>query len=148
MPVPPLGLFHAGSPSHCAPPATGPATHPKLVSLLDTPGDTFQYLWYRTPGETYGSMLIPGVGSGTLKPMAPCAVVVCCWSVSVPEVTLGMYAPPSCRFTANGSRLPPIRRASTVPPYDSTRSVKLPGFQDATPAVSTTEPDPSATRPP
>src|SRR5216117_3700536 len=33
-----------------------PTTHPKLVSLLDTPGDTFQYLWYRTPGETYGSM--------------------------------------------------------------------------------------------
>src|SRR2546430_13700506 len=30
---------------------------------------------FRSPGEKYGSMLIPGVGSGTLKPTAAVTVV-------------------------------------------------------------------------
>src|SRR6266571_3213438 len=94
-------------------------------------------------------MVIPGVGSTTLKPTAPSAVVVWgCAGASVPEVTLGLYAPPSWRLTATGSKLPPIKRAAIVPPYDITRLLKASGFQEATPSVSVTEPDASATRPP
>src|SRR6266511_1680292 len=124
-----------------------PTTHPKLTSWASAPG-TFQRLYYRTPGEKYGSTLTKGVGSGTLTPRAPCAVVVSSSSVCVPDVTLRLCAPPSCRFTATGSRLPPTSRNPAVPPYDIARTSKVFGSQDATPAVSVTVPSPNATRPP
>src|SRR5207247_10987992 len=94
----------------------------------------------------YGSTRISGTGSGVLKPTAPCAVVAS-GSVCVPDVTLLLYAPPSCRLTATGSRLPPIRRSASEPPSDVTRVLKLSGCHDDAPTVTVVVPTPSDTRP-
>src|SRR5438876_9472288 len=92
-------------------------------------------------------MLTPGVGNATLKPSAPLSLLVAL-PVSAPDVTCALCAPPAWRLTATGSKLPPIKRAAIVPPYDITRLLKASGFQEATPTVSVTEPDASASRPP
>src|SRR6266576_67219 len=99
------------------------------------------------PGEKYGSMLIPGVGSGTLNATAP-LTVVCADSVCVPDVTSPLCAAPTCRFTPTGIRLPPINRNEAVPPYEVTRLPKASGFQEATPALNVNVLSPKATRPP
>src|ERR1041384_7852086 len=46
------------------------------------------------PGETYGSTLIPGVGSGTLRPTAA-STLVCAGSVCVPDVTSALCGAPN-----------------------------------------------------
>ena len=46
------------------------------------------------PGEKYGSMLIPGVGNGTLNPTAP-STLVCPGNVDVPDVTSALCAAPT-----------------------------------------------------
>src|SRR5439155_1155626 len=116
-PVPALGSFHTGSPSHCA--AAGVASNAvspssnivRFISPSQRLGETVQdqgarsggdgptvgtaargvnavslygthtapidtrLLGYRIPGEKYGSMLIPGVGSGMLNPAEPVTAV-------------------------------------------------------------------------
>src|SRR5437899_6575453 len=100
-------------------------------------------LRYRIPGAKYGSMLKPGVGSGTLIPAAPVTDVSA--GVALAE---SVRAAPTCTLTATGSRLPPIRRMSTSPPNDVKLSVAPSGFQVATPAVNFSVPSPRDVRPP
>src|SRR5207249_10022801 len=88
-----------------------------------------------------------GTGSRVLRPTAPCAVVAS-GSVCVPDVTLLLYAPPSCKFTATGSRLPPIRRNPSDPPNDVTRVLKVAGCHDDAPAVRVPVPTPRDRRAP
>src|SRR5882762_7950247 len=76
-------------------------------------------------------MLIPGVGSGTEIPTAPVAMV----SSGVVAVELA-WVPPTCRFTATGSKLPPMRRIPTFPPTDVMWSVAPSCFQLDTPAAA------------
>src|SRR5437660_8161515 len=83
------------------------------------------------PGEKYGSMLIPGVGSGTLKPTAP-STVVYAGTVSAPDVPMALCAAPSSRLTEMGMRLPPMSRNAAVPPYDVARAFWPSGFHEAT----------------
>src|SRR2546427_12450885 len=93
-------------------PKFAPMARPKLLLLLlgTRPNEpTFEYLM---PGETYGSMLRPGVGTLMLRPIAPVTVVR-----SGAPVAVARAAPP-CRFTDNGSRLPPMTRNATSPPTD------------------------------
>src|SRR4029077_944617 len=98
---------------------------------------------YRIPGEKYGSMVNPGVGSGTLMPAAPRAVA----PSPAPRPEL-VPAPPSCGLIATGNKLPPIRRNATLPPTDVRLWVAPAGFQLATPAVSVMVERPSEARPP
>src|SRR2546427_12603381 len=88
-------------------------------------------------------MLMPGVGSGTLKPTAPVTRVVA--GTALAE---SLRAAPACRFTANGSRLPPISRKSALPPIDVKLSAAPSGFQVVAPAATVRGPSPSAARPP
>src|SRR5437899_3130419 len=96
------------------------------------------------PGEKYGSTLKPGVGRGTEMPAAPITAV--CAGVAFAESD---RAAPTCRFTATGSRLPPMRRNAALPPNDVMRLG--PSESDLyveTPAVRVSVPRPSETRPP
>ena len=70
------------------------------------------------PGEKYGSMLIPGVGNGTLNPTAPVTAV---WAGV--ELAESVRAAPTCRLTENGSKLPPISRNAAFPPMEVKPSV-------------------------
>src|SRR5207247_9412949 len=88
-----------------------------------------------------------GTGSSVLRRTAPCAVVAS-GSVCVPDVTLLLYAPPSCKFTTTGSRLPPIRRNPSDPPNDVTRVLKVAGRHDDAPAVRVPVPTPRDRRAP
>src|SRR5712692_6487010 len=87
-------------------PTFAPMAKPKLLAPVPPLGFP-----YRIPGETYGSMLRPGVGRFTLTPTAAIAVVSV---LPPPEVV----AAPPCRFTAIGIRLPPMTRNPTFPPID------------------------------
>src|SRR2546422_6544400 len=87
------------------------------------------------PGEKYGSMLIPGVGSGTLNPTAPVTAV---WAGV--ELAESVRAAPTCRLTENGSKLPPMSRNAAFPPMEVKPSVARSGFQRATPAVKVSVP--------
>src|SRR5689334_15155741 len=95
------------------------------------------------PGEKYGSMLKPGVGSGTLIPTAPMTRVV-----AGPWAVESERAAPACRLTATGSREPPINRKSALPPKLVIPLVAPSGFQLSTPAVSVIVERPSDARPP
>src|SRR5207245_5597900 len=127
--------------------ALPPSTHPKFVSSFRTPAGTFQYLWYRTLGEKYGSRRIRETESGVLRPTAASALVASS-SVCVPDVSCAWYAPPSCRLTATGTTWPPIRRAASAAPHDVTRVLKVSGFHDDPPAVTIAVPVLRDTRPP
>src|SRR6266849_6193874 len=85
-------------------------------------------------------MLNPGVGRGTLNPTAPMIVVV--FGVEL------VLAAPNCRFTAAGSKLPPMRRNTTFPPTEVRLCVAPGCFQLATPAVNVSVERPSDARPP
>jgi hypothetical protein len=94
-------------------------------------------------GEKNGSMLNPGVGSGMLNPTAPITRVLA--GVKFAE---SVRAAPTCKFTATGSRLPPIRRNAAFPPTDVKLWPAPSGFQLATPSSKLTVPRPNAARPP
>src|SRR6059036_2884029 len=86
---------------------------------LPTPGISIEPYFspgirYRNLGEKYGSMLMPGVGSGTDTPTAP-MTWVCFW----PSTALVRTAP-ACRLRENGSKLPPISRNAALPPHEVT----------------------------
>src|SRR5712692_6851446 len=94
------------------------------------------------PGETYGSMLRPGVGTLMLIPSAPVTVVRS--GTPVPVVR----AAPPCRFTDRGIRLPPITRNATSPPSEVRLLDALFGFQLTIPAVIFRLVKPREARPP
>src|SRR5258706_12495730 len=95
------------------------------------------------PGEKYGSMLIPGVGSGTLNPTAPVTAV---WAGV--ELAESVRAAPTCRLRENGRKLPPISRNAAFPPMDVKPSGGGSGFHRAPPARGGTVPIRRAPRPP
>src|SRR5260370_30509743 len=97
----------------------------------------------RIPGEKNGSMLNPGVGSGMLKPTAPITRVL-----AGVEFAESVRAAPTCKFTATGNRLPPIKRNAAFPPTDVKLWAAPSGFQLATPSSKLMVPRPNAARPP
>src|SRR2546425_13182477 len=81
------------------------------------------------PGETYGSMLRPGVGTSMLSPTAPVTVVTSGAPVAV------VRAAPPCRLIESGIRLPPMARNATSPPIEVALLLAPDGFQLEIPAA-------------
>src|SRR6266516_6880798 len=90
-------------------------------------------------------MLMPGVGTFTLRPARARMLVVL--GMVVPEIAPAVPAP-NWIFSAIGIRLPPMARNCATPPTEVVLAGAPFGFQLATPAVKLMLASPSVARAP